>query len=64
MEFEDKVINCGDCKNDFDLTADEQEFLFNKVEGKPAREGGVMHYNEPKRCKDCRIKKRERFAGK
>lgn len=47
MEFTDKTITCCDCGNDFTFTAGEQEFYALK---------GLT--NEPKRCKECRDKKK------
>lgn len=47
MNFEDKTLTCIDCGNDFTFTAGEQEFYKQK---------GLD--NEPKRCKDCRDKKK------
>jgi hypothetical protein len=64
MIFEDKIINCCDCQNDFDLTAEEQEFLFNKVDGGIGADGNQMTYKEPRRCKECRAIKRKRFNDK
>lgn len=43
MEFQDRAIQCLDCKNDFTFTAGEQEFYDRK---------GFREL--PKRCKDCR----------
>lgn len=45
--FEDKVLICADCGAEFVFTAGEQEFYHEK---------GFQ--NEPKRCKDCRLKRR------
>ena len=42
--YEDKILRCKDCGNEFVFTAGEQEFY--------AEKGFV---NEPQRCKDCRI---------
>lgn len=47
MEFTDKTIVCKDCGKEFVFSAKEQEFYQQK---------GLEH--EPKRCKDCRIKKK------
>lgn len=46
-EFTDKTLVCVDCGNDFTFTAGEQAFY---------KEKGLT--NEPKRCKDCRDKKK------
>jgi hypothetical protein len=45
--MEDKKIKCVDCGEDFDFTVREQEFY---------QEKGFN--NEPKRCKECRDKKK------
>ncbi|MDD3840315.1 MAG: zinc-ribbon domain containing protein [Clostridia bacterium] len=45
--FEDKVLNCQDCGQEFVFTAGEQEFY---------EQRGFQ--NEPKRCKACRDKKK------
>lgn len=46
-QFEDKTLTCVDCGEDFTFTAGEQEFY---------KEKGFD--NEPKRCKECRDKKK------
>jgi CxxC-x17-CxxC domain-containing protein len=46
--FEDKTLVCEDCSNEFIFTAGEQEFF--QAKG---------YTTEPKRCKDCRRKRRE-----
>jgi len=46
-EFQDKTLVCKDCGKEFTFTAGEQAFY---------KEKGLD--NEPKRCKDCRDKKR------
>ena len=43
MSFQDKSIQCSDCKTTFTFTAGEQEFYQTK---------GFT--NEPKRCSSCR----------
>ena len=43
MAFQDKSIQCSDCKTTFTFTAGEQEFFQTK---------GFT--NEPKRCASCR----------
>ena len=43
MSFEDKSIQCSDCRTNFTFSAGEQEFFHTK---------GFT--NEPKRCPDCR----------
>lgn len=47
MEFQDKTIICQDCGNEFTFTAGEQSFY---------KEKGLT--NEPKRCKECRDKRK------
>jgi CxxC-x17-CxxC domain-containing protein len=46
MEFQDKVLKCIDCGNDFPFTAGEQLFFHDK-----------QFRNEPKRCKDCKSRR-------
>ena len=46
MEFQDKVLKCIDCGNDFIFTAKEQLFFHDK-----------QFKNEPKRCKVCKQKR-------
>ena len=46
-EFKDKTIKCVDCGTEFTFSARDQEFYAEK---------GFT--NEPKRCKDCRDKKK------
>ncbi len=53
MSFQDKVLHCVDCGNNFTFTAGEQEFYASR---------GLM--NEPKRCPQCRqIRKADRGGG-
>jgi len=47
MPFEDKTLTCEDCGAEFAFTASEQEFY---------QERGFD--NEPKRCPDCRAKRK------
>ncbi len=47
MEFEDKKITCQDCGKEFVFTAGEQAFY---------KEKGLE--NAPKRCKECRDKRK------
>ena len=46
--YEDKTLICKDCGNEFVFTAGEQEFYAEK---------GFQ--NEPTRCKDCRVARKE-----
>jgi CxxC-x17-CxxC domain-containing protein len=46
MDFQDKVIKCIDCGEDFVFTAGEQLFFHDK-----------QFKNEPKRCKGCKAKR-------
>ena len=49
--FQDKTLNCIDCKTQFSFSAGEQSFYADK------------DLTPPKRCKDCRaIKKAKRFT--
>lgn len=47
MPFADKTLTCSDCSAEFTFTAAEQEFY---------QERGFD--NEPKRCPDCRQKRK------
>jgi hypothetical protein len=49
MTFNDKSIQCSDCRSTFTFTAGEQEFYQSK---------GFT--NEPKRCPSCRRANKER----
>ncbi len=51
MEFFDKSLTCRDCTNNFLFTAGEQDFFQQK---------GLK--NEPSRCPECRIKRRQLAA--
>ncbi len=46
--FEDKTLTCVECGNEFIFTAGEQEFYAER-----------QYQNEPKRCRDCRAKRKE-----
>lgn len=50
--FEDKILVCQDCGQEFVFTAGEQEFYHEKG-----------FENEPKRCKDCRSNRRNNRNG-
>ncbi len=52
MEFEDKTLVCQDCGKEFVFTAGEQAFY---------KEKGLDH--EPKRCKECRDKRKAEKAA-
>jgi CxxC-x17-CxxC domain-containing protein len=47
MPLQDKTLNCKDCGKEFDFTVREQEFYAEKG-----------FENEPQRCKECRIAKK------
>ena len=51
--FEDKVLVCKDCGQEFTFTAGEQEFYAEKG-----------FENEPVRCKECRINKKNAMFTK
>lgn len=46
MEFADRVLKCVDCGAEFVFSAGEQEFFQEK-----------QFANDPKRCKECRVKR-------
>lgn len=52
MAFEDKVLVCRDCGNEFVFSAGEQEFYAEKG-----------FENEPSRCPSCRASRRQRMGG-
>ena len=52
-EYKDKTIKCLDCGTEFVFTARDQEFYAEK---------GFT--NEPKRCKECRAKRKAEKANK
>jgi CxxC-x17-CxxC domain-containing protein len=51
-QYTDKLLTCVDCEAEFVFSAGEQLFYADK---------GLR--NEPKRCKDCKVKKNERIAA-
>lgn len=51
MEFQDRVLHCIDCRQDFTFTAGEQDFYDRK---------GFKEI--PKRCKPCRENRKQRRA--
>jgi CxxC-x17-CxxC domain-containing protein len=52
MPFTDKTLTCQDCSQQFNFSADDQEFFLGKG------------YSEPKRCPSCRqARKAERGDG-
>src|SRR5579863_9403375 len=50
--YEDKTLQCRECGTDFVFTAGEQEFYQQK---------GLL--NEPGRCPDCRVKRRQQAVA-
>ena len=50
MDFQDKTLVCRDCGKDFVFSASEQDFY--KKKG---------FENEPVRCPDCRVLKKQRM---
>jgi CxxC-x17-CxxC domain-containing protein len=52
MEFQDKNLTCSECNAQFVFTAGEQTFF---------EEKGFGH--EPKRCKDCRGRRKNEGGG-
>lgn len=53
MVFEDRTLVCEDCGNEFVFSADEQAFFAEKG-----------FENEPKRCKSCRMKRKQQRRGR
>jgi CxxC-x17-CxxC domain-containing protein len=51
-EYNDKILICIDCEQEFIFTAGEQQFFADKA-----------LRNEPKRCKQCKQKKNDRIAA-
>lgn len=52
MEFQDRVLKCVDCGNEFIFTAGEQLFFHDK-----------NFNNDPKRCKQCKAKRNSSRRG-
>lgn len=52
MEFVDKTLRCSDCGGEFVFTAGEQLFFHDK-----------QFKNDPKRCKQCKIKRASGAGG-
>lgn len=50
---EDKTLTCRDCGENFEFTASEQDFYAEKG-----------FENEPSRCKDCRIARKNEIGGR
>ena len=51
MEFQDRILRCVDCGAEFVWTAGEQQFYADK-----------NFKNEPKRCKNCKMKRNTRMG--
>lgn len=58
MEYQDIELTCQEknCGKTFLFTAGEQDFMNGLME-----DGKIQSVTAPKRCEDCRAKKRERF---
>lgn len=52
MEYIDRVLKCVDCGSDFIFTAGEQLFFHDK-----------QFKNDPKRCKQCKLKRSAANGG-
>ena len=52
MGYQDKSLQCSDCGREFIFTAGEQEFYSSR---------GLL--NEPKRCPDCRQRRKAERSG-
>ncbi len=52
MSFQDKLLQCSDCGQEFTFTAGEQEFYSSR---------GLQ--NEPRRCPECRRAKKAQRSG-
>ncbi len=52
MAFQDKLLQCSECGQEFTFTAGEQEFFQSKG-----------YTNEPKRCPACRQTRRSERSG-
>jgi CxxC-x17-CxxC domain-containing protein len=52
MAFQDKTLTCSDCSASFTFSAEDQEFYKSKG-----------YANEPKRCPDCRQKRKTERTG-
>lgn len=52
MTFTDRTLICQDCGADFVFTAGEQGFYAEKG------------FTDPKRCQECRAKRKERYGKK
>ena len=53
MEYQDQVINCSDCGQEFSFTGGEQQFY---------AERGFEH--PPKRCKPCRAQRKQQQTSR
>ena len=53
MEYQDRILTCVACGEEFVFSAGEQQFFSEK---------GFEH--DPKRCRACKSKRREALAGK
>lgn len=57
--YEDIEVTCCDCGETFTWTAGEQKFL-NEL----YKKGRLPEVTKPKRCKECRLKKKQKYADK
>ena len=61
-EYADVALSCAFCGDHFIWTEGEQLFIKALVDaGKKNRDGTPVVFNTPRRCADCRRKKREMF---
>lgn len=59
-EYEDVKFSCVGCGSQVRWTAGEQKFLQNLIDdGKTNQDGTPITFTQPKRCKECRIKRKE-----
>ena len=54
----DEIIECIDCKTNFEFTESEQDFYATKTDQRTGQP-----FSRPKRCRPCRIKKKSNRGG-
>jgi hypothetical protein len=65
QQYEDLALSCKFCGNHFIWTQGEQEFIQRLIDaGKKNRDGSPIIYAEPKRCIDCRLKKKKMMEAR
>ena len=65
QQYEDLALSCKFCGDHFIWTAGEQDFIQRLIDaGKRNKDGTLIVFAQPKRCIECRLKKRKMMEAR